>query len=701
MFQIFAVFVLVALSHACSSPIILTEQVERDGKDGPEQQMAISGSGSTFLKNLKSEIAVVTLVGRARSGKSFTSNMLLQIDQMTGFRVAHGLVGETTGAQTWCDPRDNILSKMVRSALINATNSTPPLVVLVDTEGVNLGSQHNDGVTMLYAVATSNIVIYHVSEQVNADDIKRLGAIKEFIDHMYTRGVLDPPSSKTPHKTTVRRGIKLPALFWVVQKFSQVLPNGVYASADKLPARENVDELINSSFLHEEMNSANDINIASHNETVKTILQAFSVQHAFVAPTAETERTGHASKLPQAPIDSLSPAYVRAINELRDAIVQHIVNEHLYAARPLTWYSSKGGWANGPDYLKIAGNSLYAAASGGSSFMANAVVEHIAREMLKSSETYIDTVFEHAIVPVSDANLMKYYEDIMASSRGALDGNISRSLIATTRETILRTFSEYSTNALAMLKTRNAKAQDDLSNTALNAAIAVLNTDCTRKDKYGSCKFSSSDAFEQVASKSFALFSNMMPFECFIANRARDSLTQIVAAKRSAVNAALIPATEFTYVRVFLMYSFALSIVTVMSKIYSITTGFHFLQWIARMSGIFAIIFGLLVTLFGLSGIDYLWDPVDGYVVWITELSMVKSLASLVPFYAVVGGTVLLLIVASLKFSSFLNTYVSFVKPDKPLPIAEPVAPVLEASRESVLPSVIEQRPIRSIAETD
>jgi len=670
--------------YACSAPIKLTEQIERQSVNAlKEQHVLMSTIGANYLRSLNTDIVIVTLVGRARSGKSFTANTLLGLNHSTGFRVGHGMVGETAGAQLWCG--QNVLTQQVRQAVaeklrgiqangaktetlaanagIDIADQKPstftgapfeggvgaastPQVLLVDTEGVNLGSQHNDGITMLFAAATSNILIYHVSEQVNSDDVKRLGAIKEFIMHLHSQGALDPDMSTAAENDDTKgivpqRTIKLPALFWVVQKFSQILSDGTLASMDELPNRASADSLIYTSFLREDLNPSNDKNIALHNETVRAIRKAFVGQHAFVAPSAMTEKVRHASKLPDAAKEDISPMYLRSMDELRAAIVDHIAEQHVRGLRPLTWYSSTGGWATGSEFATIATNSLYAAANGDSSFVASAVVEYIARDIVAKAFDATNELFSRIVLPQSDDEIEKTSKDISQRQTAALDMNITHCLVSSTRDALLQSFSDHILGNRELLRGRNSKAQQQGIELALQTATNYMNKNCTRKDRYNGCKFNSIEEFTDHAKKTVVIFRKLAPWRCDMLLRQESHLVELINARRDAVRASILPALKFSYATRFILYTLCWFALAIIAMVYTYTMNVKVARYFVNICVLMSILCFIPFALMLLSAMEYLWDYLDEIIDNIVqENSLLGVIIVLLPFRVVVVSSI-------------------------------------------------------------
>lgn len=77
--------------------------------------------GFDVLRAIDGPVAVVMFLGRARSGKSFSLNHLLGLDQVFGFSVGHEMEPKTKGVQIWGQP-----------IYVPSTRTT---IVIMDTEG--------------------------------------------------------------------------------------------------------------------------------------------------------------------------------------------------------------------------------------------------------------------------------------------------------------------------------------------------------------------------------------------------------------------------------------------------------------------------------------------------------------------------------------------------------------------------------------
>src|SRR5512133_1429885 len=105
-------------------------------------------------------LAIVTFIGRARSGKSFGINTLLRVSHSDGFEVGHTFEPKTSGALVWSEPLGG--------------GAEGAKVLLVDTEGLGAGAQVFDNAMLAVTSAISSRFVYHMMGYVYTEDVLRL-----------------------------------------------------------------------------------------------------------------------------------------------------------------------------------------------------------------------------------------------------------------------------------------------------------------------------------------------------------------------------------------------------------------------------------------------------------------------------------------------------------------------------------------------
>lgn len=115
--------------------------------------------GLEFLRGINGSVALVTIVGPTRSGKSTTLNQIT--GDRNGFAVSSGIAHKTSGVDAWGEP-------------IREKSANSSFVVLLDTEGLGHSVKAYDRAILLFAVLVSSKVILNLNHNINTQDIDNL-----------------------------------------------------------------------------------------------------------------------------------------------------------------------------------------------------------------------------------------------------------------------------------------------------------------------------------------------------------------------------------------------------------------------------------------------------------------------------------------------------------------------------------------------
>ena len=231
-------FLLLAIAADANVIKLLTSAV--DGR------LVATKEGLELLRRFgKQPVAIVAFTGKARSGKSFGMNYLLNVPHDAGFRVGHTFAPETQGASIWSEP---------------LAAGGDVAVLLVDTEGLGAGAQVHDKALMAVVSAISSRMVYHALEYIYNEDVLRLHGLAALAEDYARRGVaLDAV---------------LPRLAWVVNK----------CALKKTRANQTALEVLFETCLAER--SGKGAEIAQFNATVRVVRAAFGEHAVFLAPSA-------------------------------------------------------------------------------------------------------------------------------------------------------------------------------------------------------------------------------------------------------------------------------------------------------------------------------------------------------------------------------------------------------------------------------
>lgn len=243
--------------------------------------------GIRYLQSINNQIAFVGFVGPARSGKSFSLNMLLNVTNEEGFPVGHTLAPKTKGLYIWDEPFTEYTTKDGKKVTI----------ILLDTEGLGSAPLSYDKAIILFTSLITSHMVYHLSGYPSRDDITRLYSIVNLIQYYQNRNI---------------EAIENPSLSWVIQKMS--LQNE-YASESNYF----LDHV-----LQERENHLNDLSISIYNETVKTVRESFKGHLSYLIPSALENNTECMFLDLKTHRDILSEEYVNHMNALRNNLMKTI-----------------------------------------------------------------------------------------------------------------------------------------------------------------------------------------------------------------------------------------------------------------------------------------------------------------------------------------------------------------------------------------
>ena len=201
--------------------------------------------GLEFLRSIKDPVALVTIVGPTRGGKSLTLNQIT--GDRNGFIVSSGLTHKTNGVDVWGEP--------IREKSANRSS-----IVLLDTEGLGHSVKNYDRAVLLFTILASSKVILNLNHNINNQDIDNLYTVAHLVDNFVK---------------TSNESVQFPSLMWLVQKYT-LSTDGIYK-----PLRTVLDQ-----YLGEIPNPDNDPQISNRNYTVKTIKKCFKMQSALFVPPA-------------------------------------------------------------------------------------------------------------------------------------------------------------------------------------------------------------------------------------------------------------------------------------------------------------------------------------------------------------------------------------------------------------------------------
>ena len=169
----------------------------------------VSSEALDFLRSVKKPIAVISIAGAYRSGKSFLMNRLL-LNRFSGFQTAPTIQACTKGLWVWNQPLDVTSSDGVECSLL-----------VVDSEGLgdtNEDANHDTRIYML-AMLLSSMFLFNGKIAIDEHSLSTMALMLEMCKNLQVRG----------EGSEEELASYFPSLLWVIRDFSLRLegPDGL------------------------------------------------------------------------------------------------------------------------------------------------------------------------------------------------------------------------------------------------------------------------------------------------------------------------------------------------------------------------------------------------------------------------------------------------------------------------------------------
>ena len=269
---------------------------------GTSGALVLSRDGAALFDELGDvPTAIVTFIGKARTGKSFSVDYLFP---GAGMVVGHDNEPATTGADAvaiiFHRSGDELHGMSSSSSSSNghselqtsdydtrakrdgsdgcaAAGAIELCIIVVDTEGLATRAQLHDRQLLTFAVAASTAVVYHLSEYVYADDVMRLTSVAEIVRHLERLGV---------PLQMLRGGRGFPPVAWVVQRYELRRSNGRTSCGD-MAAPDVQRPSLADTFLGIGQNLADKgTDVRQYEDTSAAVISAFPHSELFLIESA-------------------------------------------------------------------------------------------------------------------------------------------------------------------------------------------------------------------------------------------------------------------------------------------------------------------------------------------------------------------------------------------------------------------------------
>lgn len=157
-----------------------------------------------FLKSLGSPVAVISVAGLYRTGKSYLLNRVL-LNRKSGFGVGPTINPCTKGIWLWGRPINGSLS-----------DGSPCSVVVVDTEGLGALDQDNDYDSKIFSLSLllSSAFIYNSVGTIDEDAIQKLSLVVNLTKHIQLKSKVSEEAGAEDYAPY------FPKFVWVLRDFT-------------------------------------------------------------------------------------------------------------------------------------------------------------------------------------------------------------------------------------------------------------------------------------------------------------------------------------------------------------------------------------------------------------------------------------------------------------------------------------------------
>lgn len=275
--------------------------------DESSSRLVIAEEGLQFLRALEGKIAVVTVAGGAKTGKSYLMNNMLGVRHRQGFDVGPSYIPGTRGILLWGMPQKEII------------NGESVTVIYVDTEGLGAPGtlvDSYDPKLCTFAVILSSSFYYNTMGQITQNAVNMLHSV----------AVVAKIFEKEFNMT-----FPMPPIFWLVQSHGFELGNS--SAEDYL-----WDFVLKKKMVPPSNQGDERTQIERFNEVIDMIEKNFVVgQHLNHILLLDHPSPGlKASALQDLPFNQTTPAYQQQVLELRKIVKERLQVKAFLKAKPVT-----------------------------------------------------------------------------------------------------------------------------------------------------------------------------------------------------------------------------------------------------------------------------------------------------------------------------------------------------------------------------
>ena len=260
----------------------------------------INPQALNFLKSIKDEIIIVSVVGKARTGKSYLMNLLLDLigKGVPGFQVASSLQSCTKGIWLWSTPK-------------NSLNGNAKIVFL-DSEGTSSTDKSTrtyDSRIFALVVLISSLFLYNTYSNIDEHGINELSLAAHLSNAITTNSNIDKDELLTELS---------PKFIWIIRDFTleKVHPE----TGEEITSKEYMELCLKNKRCGK---NSNDNNVIRQN------IIKFFPERDCVTLVRPVDSETDLKRLNNIPYNNLKPEFKMEFKKLKDKIFKEALPKKL------------------------------------------------------------------------------------------------------------------------------------------------------------------------------------------------------------------------------------------------------------------------------------------------------------------------------------------------------------------------------------
>ena len=260
----------------------------------------INPQALNFLKSIKDEIIIVSVVGKARTGKSYLMNLLLDLigKGVPGFQVASSLQSCTKGIWLWSTPK-------------NSLNGNAKIVFL-DSEGTSSTDKSTrtyDSRIFALVVLISSLFLYNTYSNIDEHGINELSLAAHLSNAITTNSNIDKDELLTELS---------PKFIWIIRDFTleKVHPE----TGEEITSKEYMELCLKNKRCGK---NSNDNNVIRQN------IIKFFPERDCVTLVRPVDSEADLKRLNNIPYNNLKPEFKMEFKKLKDKIFKEALPKKL------------------------------------------------------------------------------------------------------------------------------------------------------------------------------------------------------------------------------------------------------------------------------------------------------------------------------------------------------------------------------------